>query len=443
MIITGKALPRRTVLRGLGACLALPLLDSMVPALAAAPTSPRRMAIVYVPMGAYMKKWTPPSDGPLEFSPILRVLEPFREQTLVFSGLANKEADARDGGGQHSRIQPAWLTGVLCKRTEGPDLHVGVSMDQIAARDLGSHTQLASLELGLESVDLLGACDIGYTCAYTATMCWRGPQTPLPMENNPRAVFERLFGTSDSTDPKVRLADIRKNRSILDAVTHKVTKLMADVGPQDSAKLNEYLDSVRDIERRIQKAEEQVAKELPVVEQPAGAPTEFADYAKLMFDLLALAYQCDLTRIATFMVGRELSTRTFPEIGVPDQHHSLSHHQDNIEKLEKQAKLNVYHLQLFTHFLEKLRATPDGDGSLLDHSMILYGSGMSNSNFHYPYDVPTLMVNGRDLGIAGNRHLRYPHATPLTNLHLTMLDKMGVRVDTFGDSTGQLNLLGV
>jgi len=441
MILTGKTLSRRTVLRGAGASIALPFLDAMTPVMAArrAATTPLRMAVVYVPMGAFMKKWTPPAADPLA-SPILRVLEPFRQETSVLTGLANKEADARDGGGQHSRIQPAYLTGVLCKRTEGPDLRVGISMDQIAAREMGNQTQLASLEMGLESVDLLGACDIGYTCAYTATMCWRGPQTPLPMENNPRAVFERLFGTSDSTEPRVRLADLQKNRSILDAVTRKVARLQREIGAGDRAKLAEYLDSVRDIERRIQKAEEQVERDLPIVAQPAGAPPDFADYARIMFDLLALAFQCDLTRVATFMVGRELSTRTFPEIGVPDQHHSLSHHQDNMEKLEKQGKLNVFHLQLLTHFLEKLRQTPDGDGTLLDRSMILYGSGMSNSNFHYPYDLPTVMVNGKGVGIPGNRHVRYPDGTPIANLYLTMLDKMGVRVDKFGDSTARLNV---
>jgi hypothetical protein len=271
-------------------------------------------------------------------------------------------------------------------------------------------------------------------------MCWRGPQTPLPMENNPRAVFERLFGTTPSTEPKVRLADIRRERSILDAVTEKTARLRAEIGTQDRTKLAEYLDAVRDTERRIQKAEEQVARELPVVDQPAGVPTDFGDYAKLMYDLLALSFQCDLTRISTMMVTRELSIRTYPEIGVPDQHHGLSHHQDNREKLEKQAKISVYQLTHFLHFLEKLKNTPDGDGSLLDHTMILYGSGMSNSNFHYPYDIPTLMVNGRDFGIKGGLHVRYPDPTPITNLFLTMLDKMGVEPEKIGDSTGMLTL---
>lgn len=445
MIITGTHLSRRTVLRGAGAAIALPFLDGMVPALRArgrsAATPVKRLAIVYSPMGAHMKKWTPPSEGPLQLSEILQPIAAFRDRALVISGLNMQNADSRDGGGVHSRIQPCWLTGMHAKRTEGPDMEVGISMDQIAAKAVGGETQLASLELALESSDLLGACDLGYTCAYTATLSWRGPSTPLPMEHNPRAVFERLFGTSDSTDATTRLADLRRDRSILDSVAEDMARIKKTVGPGDQAKLNEYVEAVRDVERRIQKAEEQAGRELPVVEQPAGIPTEFADFAKLMFDLNALALQADLTRISTFMMGRELSVRTYPEIGVPEQHHGLSHHQNNIEKLEKQAKLNAFHLQLFTHFLEKLDATPDGDGSLLDHTEILYGSGMSNSNLHLPYDVPTIVFGGSAFRINSGRHIRYPKGTPLTNLQLTLLERMGVAVDHLGDSTGTLNLL--
>ena len=444
MIVTKLNLPRRTVLRGLGASLALPLLDAMVPALtpvrlsAAAPV--KRLASIYVPMGAYMKKWTPPTEGPLELSEILQPLEKFKDRAVVLSGLDMQNADARDGGGVHSRIQPCWLTGQHAKRTEGPDMQVGISMDQVAARAIGGETQLASLELALESSDLLGACDLGYTCAYTATMCWRGPSTPLTMEYNPRAVFERLFGTSDSTDAKTRLADMRRGKSLLDSVSSDMVKLKKRVGPGDQAKLDEYVDAVRDVERRVERAEQQSGRELPSVEQPAGIPTEFKDYTKLMFDLNVLALQADLTRISTFMVGRELSVRTFPEIGVPEQHHGLSHHQDQIEKLEKQAKLNVYHLQLFTHFLERLASTPDGEGSLLDHTLMLYGSGMSNSNLHLPYDVPTIVFGGSTFGIKGGRHVRHPKGTPLTNLQLSLLDKMGVPAERFGDSTGRLEI---
>ena len=442
MIVTKASLPRRTVLRGVGATLALPLLDAMVPALtparltAAAPV--KRLSMTYVPMGAFMQKWTPPSEGALELSEILQPIQKFKDRAIVFSGLDMQNADARDGGGVHSRIQPCWLTQQHAKRTEGPDMQVGISLDQIAAKAIGGETQLASLELALESSDLLGACDLGYTCAYTATMCWRGPSTPLTMEYNPRAAFERLFGTSDSTDTRTRLADMRRGKSLLDSVSADMVKLKKRVGAGDQVKLDEYVDAVRDIERRVERAEQQSGRELPTVEQPIGIPNEFKDYAKLMFDLNVLALQADLTRISTFMVGRELSVRTFPEIGVPEQHHGLSHHQDQLEKLEKQAKVNTFHLQIYTHFLERLAATPDGEGSLLDHTLLLYGSGMSNSNLHLPYDVPTIVFGGAAFGIRAGRHVRHPKGTPLANLQLGLLDKMGVRVEQFGDSTGVL-----
>jgi hypothetical protein len=444
MIISRTHLSRRAVLRGAGTALALPLLDAMVPALvptartAAAPV--KRLAIVYSPMGAYMKKWTPPTEGPLELSPILSPLAAFRNRVVVVGGLDMQNADARDGGGVHSRIQPCWLTGVHAKRTEGPDMQVGISMDQVAAREIGGETQLASLELALETNDVLGACDLGYTCAYTSTLSWRGPKTPLPMEHNPRAAFERLFGTSDSTDKRTRAADLQRDRSILDSVLADMTDLKKSVGAQDQAKLDEYVDAVRDVERRIQRAEQQADRELPTVTQPSGIPSEFAEYAKLMFDLNTLALQADLTRISTFMMARELSVRTYPEIGVPDQHHALSHHQDQIEKLERQAKLNVFHMELFTHFLKALNGAKDGEGSLLDHTMILYGSGMSNSNVHLPYDVPTVVVGGKLFGITPGRYVKHPKGTPLTNLQLGMLEKMNVRVDRLGDSTGTLTL---
>lgn len=444
MIITHTHLSRRAMLRGTGAAIALPLLDAMVPALTAqartvaAPI--KRLAIVYSPMGAYMKKWTPQAEGPLALSPILAPLAKYKDHAVVVSGLDMQNADARDGGGVHSRIQPCWLTGQHAKRTEGPDMQVGISMDQVAARQIGGETQLASLELALETNDVLGACDLGYTCAYTSTLSWRGPSTPLPMEHNPRAVFERMFGTSDSTDAKTRSADLRRDRSILDSVLGDMADLRKTVAPQDQAKLDEYVDAVRDVERRIQRAEQQAGRELPAVTQPAGIPPEFGDYARLMFDLNALALQADLTRVSTFMMARELSVRTYPEIGVPDQHHALSHHQDQIEKLERQAKLNVFHMELFSHFLKALSSARDGDGSLLDHTTILYGSGMSNSNVHLPYDVPTVVFGGALFGVKGGRHVRFPKGTPLTNLQLTMLEKMNVHVDRFGDSTGTLSL---
>ncbi|MGE3579049.1 MAG: DUF1552 domain-containing protein [Vicinamibacterales bacterium] len=442
MILTKQHLSRRTVLRGAGAALALPLLDAMVPALTparlTAATPVKRLSMTYVPMGAFMAKWTPPTEGTLELSEILQPLARFRDRAVVMSGLDMQNADARDGGGVHSRIQPCWLTQQHARRTEGPDMQVGISMDQIAAKAIGGETQLASLELALESSDLLGACDLGYTCAYTATMCWRGPSTPLTMEYNPRAVFERLFGTSDSTDTRTRLADMRRGKSLLDSVSADMVKLKKRVGPGDQVKLDEYVDAVRDIERRVERAEQQSDRELPTIEQPVGIPAEFRDYAKLMFDLNVLALQADLTRISTFMVGRELSVRTFPEIGVPEQHHGLSHHQDQLEKLEKQAKLNVYHLQIYTQFLERLAATPDGEGSLLDHTLLLYGSGMSNSNLHLPYDVPTIVFGGATFGIQAGRHVSHPKGTPLANLQRSLLDRMDVHVEQFGDSTGLL-----
>ena len=440
MMVTKKALPRRTVLRGLGATLALPLLDSMVPAFAATPQAVRRLAAVYVPMGMTMPMWTPAVDGPLELSPIQQPLAPFKDRVLVLSGFDSKEADAHDGG-VHPRVQTAWLTGAKAFPTEGLGIHAGISMDQIAAAQFAKETQLASLELALESFELAGACNFGYSCAYNNTLCWRNATTPLPMEVNPRVVFERMFGATDSTDQSARIAYIKKRRSILDALTSRVASLNLTIGADDRTKVGQYLDAVRDVERRIQKAEEQVGQKLPVVDQPIGVPASFDEHAKLMFDLLALAYQTDLTRVGTYMFGKEQSNRPFPEIGIAEAHHPLSHHQNNPEKLAKLAKINAYHMGLFTHFLDKLKATPDGDGTLLDHTLILYGSGMSDSNLHLMYGVPTMVVGGPTFDIKGGRHIRYPKGTPLANLQLTLLDKVGVRVDHFGDSTGELNLV--
>ncbi len=455
MIITKKSIPRRTVLRGLGATIALPLLDGMVPAFAALrntvakPTS--RLGVIYVPHGAAMNNgagidnWTPAAEGAaFELTPILEPLAPFRDRLLVLTGLDHKPGAQLPGepAGGHGRIGGSFLTGVHAKPTEGADFEAGTSIDQIAATELGQQTQLASLEISLAPTGLAGACDAGFSCAYTSTLCWRTPTTPLPMENSPRAVFERLFGDHDSTDPAARLARIEKDRSILDAVIQKVARLQRGLGSRDRAKLTEYLEAVRDVERRIQKAEAQSARELPVVEAPSGSiPATFEEYAKVMFDLQVLAYQSDLTRVITFMIAPELSGRTYPEIGVPDQHHAVSHHQDNPEKLAKLTKINTYHAKLFGYLLEKLQATPDGDGSLLDHVMILYGSGMSNPNVHDIHKLPILLVGGGAGQIKGGRHLRYPDETPLTNLYLTVLNKVGVPVERVGDSTGQLQHL--
>ena len=446
MIITGLHLPRRTVLRGIGASIALPLLDAMAPALvpvrlsAAAPA--RRLGIVYVPMGMNMAKYTPAAEGALKLSPILQPLEPFLERTLVIGGLDSKEADARDGG-VHPRCQTTWATGVRARATEGVDLRAGTSWDQLVARELGDQTQLGSLELGIEPPAMGGSCGVGYSCAYSSTIAWRNATTPLPMENNPRAVFERLFGASDSTDSRARLDLIQRDRSILDAVNDKLSKLRGGIGPSDGRKVEQYLDAVRDVERRVQKAEEQIEQELPVVDRPAGVPPTFEQHAKLMFDLLTLAYQTDMTRVATYLMAQEQSVRTYPEIGVPDPHHPLSHHQDDPAKLEKQAKLNVFMMQQFVYFLDKLRATPDGDGSLLDHTLLIYGSGMSNSNEHLMFNVPTVLVADKTFDMRGGRFVTVPKGTPLTNLQLTLMERMGARLEKFGDSNGELNLLSL
>jgi hypothetical protein len=447
-IVTKKALPRRTFLRGLGVSVALPLLDGMVPAFAALRTTAgrpvKRLGAVYVPNGVEMRLWTPKTEGAgFELSSILEPLAPFRDQTFVLSGLADKPAVPApgEGIGDHARASATWLTGVRVKKTEGPDIRAGVSMDQLAAQHLGQETQLASLELALDSVEVLGACDAGYSCAYANTIAWRTATTPLPMENNPRAVFERLFGASDSTDPATRLARLQQDRSILDFVTAEVATLKRALGTPDQGKLTEYLDAVRDVERRIQTAERQSTRELPVVEQPMGIPDTFDAHAKLMYDLLALAYQCDLTRVATFMIGKEVSGRAYPEIGVPDGHHACSHHQNDPVKLAKLAKINQYHIQHFAYFLEKLRTTPDGDGSLLDHSIFIYGSGISDGNIHFHLDLPMLVVGGGAGTLRGGRHVRYANDTPISNLHVAVLDKLGVPLDQFGDSTGKLDYL--
>ena len=448
MIITKKAIPRRAALRGLGATLALPLLDSMVPALTAIGNTPanpvRRMVVLYQPNGMMMDKWRPTTEGAgFAITPIMEPLAAFRDRLTVVSGLKSNVAYAREGegGGSHSRSQATYTTGVHPKKTEGSDIQLGISMDQIAAKQFKQETQLASLELALETVDLMGSCDIGYSCAYTGTIAWQSATTPLPMETDPRAVFERLFGASDSTDPRVRLARIRKDRSILDSVTQDMARFQKELGARDRSKLNEYVEAVREIERRIQLAETQSGEKLTSVERPAGIPETFAEHAKLMFDLLALALESDLTRVATFMMGREISTRTYPEIGVPEAHHPVSHHANNPAQLEKLAKINTFHMTLFAHLLERLSAKSDGDGSLLEHTMLLYGCGMSDSNVHLPDDLPTLIVAGKTHGIKGGHHLRFAEGTPFANLHVTLLDRMGVRVDEqFGDSTGMLNI---
>lgn len=443
MFITRIRLPRRTFLRGMGVTLALPLLDAMTPArtllahTAAAPGT--RLGFVYVPHGAVMTRWTPVTEGTgFEFSDILKPLEPFRNSLNVVSGLGHAAADTT---AVHSLSPTTWLSGVRPKPTQGVDAFAGVTADQIAARAIGQDSILPSLELATEDHSgLIGACDRDYGCIYMNTLSWRTPTTPLPMEINPRKVFERLFGQGGTAADRLRR--IEEDRSILDAIAGDAAALQRRLGAQDRGTLTDYLENVREIERRIQQAEQQqgaVDLKLPAV--PAGIPFVFEEHIKLMYDLLALAYQANVTRVATFMVAREVSNRTYPQVGVPDGHHAISHHQNRAEKLEKNVRIQTYHAGLFKYFLEKLRSTPDGDGSLLDHSVILYGSNMSNSNAHDHFPLPNLVVGGASGRLTGGRHLKYPDRTPMTNLLLSVLEKTGVREEQLGDSTGMFSNL--
>jgi Protein of unknown function (DUF1552) len=442
MIITRKAIPRRTVLRGLGATVALPLLDGMVPALTALAQTParpiNRFGVMYVVNGMIMENWTPAAEGTTyELTPTLAALAPYRDQVSILTGLACVPTPGRPGGA-HAKASTRFLTDVSPPTSE-TWLDAGVSVDQLIARDAGQHTQLASLELAIESGETAGACDVGFACAYTNTISWRSANTPLPTENNPRVVFERLFGDSVSTDPKARRARIAQDKSVLDSVIQEAATLKGSLGQNDRVKIVEYLDAIRDVERRIQRAEEQSARELPIVEHPAGVPAAFDDHVQLMCDLQVLAYQADLTRVATFMLGREFSGVTYPQIGVPDAHHPITHHQQEPEKIVKVAKINAYQVTKFAYLLERMRATPDGDGSLLDHATLIYGTGMGDCNAHDPRNVPVLLAGGGAGHLKGGRHIRYPKETPLANLHLTLLDKFGVPLDRIGDSTGRID----
>ncbi len=447
MIITGKSLARRTFLRGVGTTLALPLLDAMMPAMAgtSAVAKPAiRLGFVYVPNGIIQKGWLPSKVGTgFEMAPIMKPLEAHRDRVLVLSNLMQNGGRALgDGAGDHARAGASWLTGVHPKKTEGVDIRAGISADQIAARVQGNKTQLASLEIGLEEPSLAGGCDSGYSCAYTNTISWRTPTTPNPMEVNPRAVFERLFGDGESTDPADRLKRLRQDRSILDFIRGDVARLEPGLGSRDKSKLDEYLDSIRDIERRIQKAEQQSAGlKLPVMERPSAIPEEFADHAKLMSDLMVIAFQTDMTRVVSFMLAREGSNRSYRSIGVSDGHHSVTHHQNDPDKIAKTAKINELHVQTFSYLLDRLKATPDGDGTLLDHSMILYGSSISDGNAHTHHDLPLVLAGGTACNIKGGRHIRYNDQTPMNNLLVTMLDKAGVPAETLGDATGKLEQL--
>jgi len=441
MIALRKSIPRRTVLRGLGASLALPLLDSMVPALtaqtktAAAPV--HRFGVVYVPNGMVMESYLPATVGTsFELTPTLQALAPFRSQTTVLSGLDCIPSAGRPGGA-HAKASTRYLTDISPPTSE-TWLDAGISVDQILANELGAQTQLASLELAIENSDTAGACDVGFACAYTNTISWRSANTPLPMQHNPRAVFERLFGDAGSTDARARLARIRQQRSVLDSVRQEIASLSREIGAGDRGKLAEYLDSVRDVERRIERAESQSGRELPVLDRPAGAPAGYEEHVKLMFDLEVLAYQLDLTRVITIMLGREFSGMTYPQIGVPDAHHPVTHHAMEVEKIAKVAKINAYHVQLFAYLLERLRATPDGDGTLLDHITLMYGTGLSDCNAHSVTNVPVVLTGGGAGWLKGGRHIRYKDL-PLANLHLTLLDRFGINRDRLGDSTGRVD----
>jgi hypothetical protein len=438
--LTRTHLPRRTFLRGMGVTLSLPLLDAMIPALTAqtktaAKVMPR-LGFVYLPHGAIMDQWMPKTEGAdFEFTRILKPLEPFRAYVNVVSGLQHKAADTT---AVHSLSPTTWLSGVRPKPTQGVDAFAGVTADQVAAQHIGQDTMLPSLELATEDhSDLIGSCDRDYGCIYMNTLSWRTPTTPLPMEANPRKVFERMFGQGGS--PADRRERNQEERSILDAITREAADLQRGLGAKDRATMSDYLENVREIERRIQRAANEEAKaDLQLPDAPAGVPFAYEEHVRMMYDLAALAWQANVTRVITYMVAREVSNRTYPQIGVPDGHHATSHHQNKPEKIEKLVKIQSYHVGLFADFLKKLQSAPDGDGSLLDHAVILFGSNMSNSNLHNHFPLPNLVAGAGAGRLQGGRHLRYPDHTPMSNLLLTLLDKAGVPMDNLGDSTGRM-----
>jgi uncharacterized protein DUF1552 len=443
MFVTRMSLPRRTFLRGLGVTVALPLLDAMVPALSAMANTPatikRRLGFVYVPNGVNPLKWTPEGVGEeFAFSPILAPLEPFRNQLVVLSELSSYPAEAQgDGGGDHARANTAWLTGTHPRRTEEHPL-AGKSVDQYAADVLGTDTQFPSLQFAVDDVTKLGACEPAYACAYQNTLSWRTPTTPLPMTTNPRIAFERLLG-GDGRTAAERQEIARSQRSLLDSITLETRRLTSRLGGGDRVRVDEYLDSIRELEKRLEKLEQQEQSALlSSTTLPVGIPELFDDHVKLMFDLQVLAYQADLTRVIAFLMSREATQRTYPQLGIPDAHHGLSHHGNDRVKLEKQAKIDTYHVQLLAYYLDKLRSTPDGDGSLLDHSLIMYGSCIKNGQTHSHTNLPTLLAGGCGGRIKGGRHIVCAKDTPLTNMQLRVLEKVDVRMEKFADSTAPL-----
>jgi len=441
-----RALPRRTFLKGAGAAIGLPLLDAMVPAFAAEAPKAKRLGFVYLPNGVAknftgIDYWTPKNVGKLsELSTILAPLAPYRDRLTVISGLAARvaEANAEDGAtGDHTKATAAWLTGVRCRRTEGADIEAGISADQIAASVLGLETALPSLELSIDLSVLAGMCDSAYSCVYLNTLSWSTPTTPLPSENNPRVVFERLFGNGGTNEQ--RAAQARQDRSILDFVGADFARLTRDLGPADRVQVDEYLSAVREVERRIETVERLGADAgLPALERPSGIPEVFGDRVKLMYELQWLAFQADVTRVVTFMLGRELNFRTYPEIGLTQGHHTMSHHMERPDMIERYAKLNTYQTDLFASFLNKLASTPEGNGTLLDQSLFLYGAALSNPNLHAHFDLPVALIGGP--AGSGGRHTLVPSNTPMSNLLVTLLDRVDVPVERIGDSTGRVEL---
>ena len=440
-IITGKHLSRRALLRGAGVAIALPWLDAMRPALAAPLKPVRRMAVIYVPNGVIMNQWTPAEIGSdFKFTRILKPLEPFRADTTIISGLANAAANKGQGGG-HAKASGSFLSSAPPKYTAGADVHAGTTFDQVAAKQWTAETRVPSLQLGCEDSRMVGNCDTGSSCAYTNSLSWKDPDTPLAVDTNPRSVFERLFGNVDpSLDPATRARRALYRRSMLDLARDSTRKLEVDLGPADRRKMDEYLTSVRELEQRMEAVEKDAR--IPPVDKPSGIPFQFSDYVKLMFDLQTIAFQSDLSRVSTMMIGREGSVRTYPEIDVPDPHHPLTHHRGHPDFIEKVTKINCFHVELFAHFLTKLKATPDGDGTLLDHSAILYGGALSDGNQHSNSNLPLLLAGRSGSGESGGRHMQCPQSTPVSNLFVTLLNGAGIPVEKFGDSTGPLDLRG-
>lgn len=442
MIVTKKALPRRTFLRNTGVTLSLPLLDAMVPsmtALAKTPAKPvRRLGFVYVPMGSDITRWTPPGEGGKlgELSTTLSSLTPVTDHLTVLTNMELKNSYP----GTHATSNAGFLSAAKAKWTESTDYHLGTTVDQIAAKQIGQQTRLPSLEMAMDLMSMVGQCDNGFACVYQNNLSWSSPTTPLPAEAHPRLVFERLFGEGGTSEE--RREALRRKASLLDWVMDDTARLQAELGSEDRARVDQYLDSIREVERRIQKAEAETENsELPDLDRPAGVPVAYSDHAKLMFDLQVLAMQADITRVITFQLARETSTRTYPEVGVPEPHHPLTHHGNNPEKIAKVAKINAFHVSLFAGFLEKLKSTPEGSGSLLDHTLYLYGSGMGNPNVHDHTNLPILVAGGAAGSMQGGRHIKYDEPTPLANLHLTLLEKVGIHLDSFGDSRGTIDEL--